>query len=87
MKRKNLKKLSGNYIVLVFLSLLIVLLSFFYFIIPKNYGSEILCGKIGGIWCYWPNWTNVLGYVLIFAIFILIIFISIKFTVNYRKKR
>jgi hypothetical protein len=46
-----------------------------------GYGSTRLCSTVGGIWCYWPNWTFVFNMVigiLVTTILVLLIVLLVK---------
>jgi hypothetical protein len=46
-----------------------------------GYGSTRLCGSVGGIWCYWPDWVfvfNLIVSILVVIILVLVLVLLIK---------
>ena len=40
------------------------------------YGFSGMCANVGGIWCYWPSWMFVFGFLFCTLVFIaLVLFI------------
>jgi cytochrome c-type biogenesis protein CcmH/NrfF len=42
-----------------------------------NFGFDFLCSRLGGFWCYWPPWTDLLGTIFLGVIGLTLIAIII----------
>jgi uncharacterized membrane protein len=53
----------------------------------RSYGSQTLCGNVGGIWCYWPNFGFI--YMVLFWVILiaLIIWLVKRLTEDKQKPR
>lgn len=51
------------------------------------YGSNYLCGNVGGIWCYWPNFGFIFGSLFMVAFWVLVILAIIWFINNLNKNK